>query len=66
MTNNEALKPCKCGGLAKPFYDASIGCFGYWYVYCESCKEKGPLKKLKENAIAAWNKRVMEDNQCMK
>lgn len=52
---SEELKPCPfCGGNAQKV--KSSGRWG-WFVSC-SCAAVGPSADSKEEAIAAWNRRV--------
>jgi Lar family restriction alleviation protein len=56
--SNEALKPCPfCGG--KPINTRDTTFDKYW-VFCSVCFASGPHMKTKEEAIAAWNKRVKD------
>ena len=70
MTTNE-LKPCKCGfilttdSLPSHFFIRAIDDTGY--IKCPECELKSDRvsdkdrDKLKQKAIAAWNKRVGEN-----
>ena len=50
--------PCPfCGGGAEPMQETPTA---YWMVYCNkwNCGGRGPDRKERKAAIAAWNKRA--------
>ena len=56
----DELKPCPfCGGeaFARPNLP-TYGCDVMYYVFCENCNMRTPLKRTTEKAIEAWNMRA--------
>lgn len=55
--NEKTIKPCPfCGGKAEIYGGrASNGEPLYW-VWC-GCHANGPIKRTRQGALAAWNKR---------
>ena len=55
MTNNEKLKPCKCGGKIKPWFGEKMNAFECLRCGYQTIIEI-PDSTIKQ-AIAAWNNR---------
>ena len=54
---NEKLKPCPfCGGKAALF-ETTPPCRKLFWIECRKCGAEIHGEKIKEEAIAAWNKR---------
>ncbi len=59
---NVELKPCPfCGGEAilSESHTVADETFGLCFVFCKSCRAETSLYSIKQEAIDAWNKRVM-------
>jgi predicted nucleic-acid-binding Zn-ribbon protein/DNA-directed RNA polymerase subunit RPC12/RpoP len=58
--DTQELKPCQCGGHA--FSETTnIDGVKYYYVYCEDCSLETDYYDTFEEALAAWNRRPIED-----
>lgn len=69
----EELKPCPFHSHTFPLLDPKlIGVIvpkrkayenNVCYVFCAWCHAQGPLRETRDEAIAAWNRRAVEDTK---
>jgi len=57
-TSLKHLEPCPFCGEAK-LVSVVVGVHEF-YVYCSRCYARGPDRRVKEHAIATWNRRALQ------